>query len=134
MPLEVNIYPRQRLIWVTGHDLVTDDDLLDYVKTYLVEADMRTFDEVFDLQAADLLDVTFEGLSKVAATAAPTDPEESPTKIGILVSETMGVGISRMYQTLRSNKGGKRNLRIFWERLELLEWLERSHDDVGPPT
>jgi len=128
MPLRVSVYPQDRLIWAAGHEVVTDDDLSDYVQEYLVDKGLRSFDEIFDLRAADLLDLTYQGLSTVAAAAAPTDPEESPTKIAILVSETLGLGVSRMYQTLREHKGGRRNLRIFWELPEALDWMDLSED------
>ena len=133
MPLEVQVFPEKTLIWVEGKGVVTDDDLIEYVHEYLVEKGLKTWDEVFDLSAADLLDLTYSGLSQVAASAAPTDPEESPTKIAILVSETMGVGISRMYQSLREVKGGRRSLRVFWDREELLTWMEQSEDPASPP-
>jgi hypothetical protein len=124
MPLTVNVLPERGLIWVEGEGVVTDHDLVTYVHEYLVEKDLRSWDEVFDLSSADLLDLTYAGLSEVAAAAAPTDPEESPTKIAILISEAVGIGISRMYQTLREGKGGRRAMRIFWEREDLLAWME----------
>jgi hypothetical protein len=124
MPLTVNVLPERGLIWVEGEGVVTDHDLVTYVHEYLVEKDLRSWDEVFDLSSADLLDVTYAGLSEVAAAAVPTDPEESPTKIAILISEAVGIGISRMYQALREGKGGRRAMRIFWEREDLLAWME----------
>ena len=123
MPLQVQVYPERTLIWVRGLGVVTDEDLAEYVGDYLVDQDLRSWDEVFDLGEADLLDITYMGLSKVAAAAAPTDPEETPTRIGILISEGVGMGISRLYQRLREEKGGRRALRIFWERKDLLEWM-----------
>lgn len=123
MPLDVQVLPERRLVWVEGEGVVADHDLISYVQEYLVEKDLRSWDEVFDLSKADLLDVTYAGLSQVAAAAAPTDPEESPTKIAILISEAVGIGISRMYQTLREGKGGRRALRIFWEMEDLLTWM-----------
>lgn len=123
MPLQVRIFPDQSLLWVRGEGVVTDDELVGYVGEYLVKRDLRSWDEVFDLSRADLLDVTYAGLSEVAAAAAPTDPEESPTRIGILISEAVGMGISRMYQSLREGKGGRRALRVFWDREELLAWM-----------
>jgi hypothetical protein len=133
MPLAVRISPERTLLWVEGKGVVTDDELLEYVQEYLVRQGMRSWDEVFDLSAADLLDITYAGLSQVAASAAPTDPQESPTKIGILVSESVGMGISRMYQSLREGKGGRRSVRVFWERAELFAWLELPEGWV-PPT
>jgi hypothetical protein len=124
MPLRVQVIPDRELIWVSGVEVVTDDDLIAYVQEYLVEKDLRSWDEVFDLSKADLLDITYPGLSQVAAAAAPTDPEESPTKIAILVSEAFGMGISRMYQSLREGQGGRRAVRIFWEEDELYAWMK----------
>ena len=123
MPLQVQVYPERTLIWVRGLGVVTDEDLAEYVRDYLVDQDLRSWDEVFDLGEADLLDITYMGLSQVAAAAAPTDPEETPTRIGILISEAVGMGISRLYQRLREEKGGRRALRVFWEREDLLEWM-----------
>ncbi|MGD8360621.1 MAG: hypothetical protein PVJ04_04265 [Gemmatimonadota bacterium] len=124
MPLAVKVFGERELIWVEGEGVVTDHDLVTYVHEYLVEKNLRSWDEVFDLSSADLLDVTYAGLSEVAAAAVPTDPEESPTKIAILISEAVGIGVSRMYQTLREGKGGRRAMRIFWEREDLLAWME----------
>jgi len=132
MPLEVRIFPECTLLWVEGRGRVTDDDLIEYVQDYLVRQGLRNWDEAFDLRGADLLDVTYTGLSEVAASAAPTDPEESPTKIGILISEAVGIGVSRMYQSLREGKGGRRSVRIFWELSELLAWLALPEDWVPP--
>ena len=128
MPLQVQIHHKRTLIWVRGLGVVTDEDLANYVRDYLVERDLRSWDEVFDLGSADLLDITYMGLSRVAAAAAPTDPEETPTRIGILVSESVGMGVSRLYQRLREGKGGRRALRIFWQRDDLLEWMQLPSD------
>jgi hypothetical protein len=128
MPLKVSVYPQNRVIWASGYGAVTDDDLSDYVQEYLVEKGLRCLDEIFDLRGADLLDLTYRGLSLAAQAAASTDPDESPTKIGMLVSETHGLGISRMYQTLREDKGGRRNLRIFRELSDVREWMELPED------
>jgi hypothetical protein len=124
MPLDVQVLPERGLIWVEGMGVVTDQDLVGYVQEYLVEKGLRSLDEVFDLSTADLLDITYAGLSQVASAAVPTDPEESPTKIAILISEAVGMGVSRMYQTLREGKGGRRAIRIFWEQEDLLAWME----------
>lgn len=123
MPLTVQVLPERSLIWVDGVGMVTDDDLVDYVLEYLVEKDLRHFDEVFDLSRADLLDLTYAGLAQVAAAAVPTDPEESPTKIAVLISEASGMGVSRLYQGLREGQGGRRALRVFWEKEDLLTWM-----------
>ena len=128
MSLSVRVYPELRLIWVEGSGVVSDDDLENYVQEYLVHRGLRDYGEIFDLSRADLMDVTYLGLSRVASAAAPTDPEETPTQIAILVSETVSLGISRMYQTLRETKGGRRNLRIFRDRPHLLEWMKLPED------
>jgi len=134
MPLDVQVIPERELIWVDGRGVVTDDDLVAYVQKYLVEKDLRSWDEVFDLSTADLHDLTYAGLSQVATTAAPTDPLESPTRIGILVSEAVGMGLSRMYQSLREGKGGRRAVRIFWDRKDLLTWMELPLDWAVSPS
>lgn len=128
MPLAVKIFPDLELIWVRGTGIVSDGELEEYVEEYLVRQGLRKFGEVFDLSRADLLDVTYIGLSRVAAAAAPTDPADTPTQIGILVSETVGIGVSRMYQTLRETKGGRRNLRIFRDIAPLREWMRIPED------
>lgn len=124
MPLEVRIDRELRVIFVEGKGVVTDADFLSYVKEYLDgESDFRTFDELFDLSAADLLDVTYDGLANVAVAAAATDPEADPTKIAILVSETRGLGLSRWYQSRRESQGGRRLTRVFFDEVECREWL-----------
>lgn len=123
MPLTVRVYEELALIWVEGSGVVSDADLKEYVEEFLVKRGLREYDEIFDLSQADLLDITYLGLSRVASAAAPTDPEDTSTRIAILVSETVGLGISRMYQTIRETKGGRRNLRIFRDFSPLRDWM-----------
>lgn len=123
MPLKVRVDRDLRVIFVHGGGVVTDDDLLGYVRDYLTDQELKTYDELFDLSEADLLDLTYQGLSGVAAAAAESDPRGAPVKIAILVSEMRGLGISRWYQSLREAKGGRRQTRVFRDRAECKEWL-----------
>jgi hypothetical protein len=116
------------LICAVGSGVVSDDDLIQYVEEYLVRRGLREFGEVFDLTEADLLDLTYIGLSQVAAAAAPTDPDHTPTQIAILVSEAVGLGVSRIYQTLRESRGGRRNLRIYRDLPSLRAWMGLPED------
>jgi len=123
LPLLTHIDPEHRVIIVLGEGIVTDDELLEYVGKYLRELGLHGYDELFDLTEADLHDLTYAGLSAVASAAAATDPRGAPSKIAILVSQVLGLGLSRMYQTLREVKGGHRFTRVFWDRKECMEWL-----------
>jgi len=123
MPLNVRVDHERRLIFAEGIGAVTDSDLLAYVEEYLSEQELMSYDELFDLTTADLLDLTYQGLGRVASAAAATDPEADPTKIAILVSETLQMGLSRMYQSLREVKGGRRHTRVFTDQAECNEWL-----------
>jgi hypothetical protein len=124
MPLAVHVDDERRVILVRGEGIVTDRDLLEYVQEYLSDPELRRYHELFDLREADLQDLTYGGLSSVASAAAATDSGEDPVKIAILVSQVLGLGLSRMYQTLREVKGGQRLTRVFQDRLECMEWLE----------
>ena len=132
MPLEVRIDPERELIYAGGIGLVTDQDLLGYIRDYLERPDLSGYDEFFDLSEADLLDLTTTGLADVASAAAATDSETKPTKIALLVSEASGMGLSRMYQVLREDQGGNRKVRLFWDRGECLEWLGLDEDGGAP--
>ncbi len=123
MPLKVRIDTDLRLILVDGSGVVTDDDLLGYVKEYLPKEEFSAYDELIDLSNSDLFDLTYSGLSRLAEAAAATDPDATRPKIGILVSETLGKGLSRMYQSLREVKGGRRETRVFMNMSECREWL-----------
>lgn len=123
MPLQVEVNSEKKVILASGEGVVTDQDLLDYVDEYLGGGKLSGFDELFDLSAADVRDLTYSGLAAVAAAAAATDPDQGPIKIAILVSETRGMGVSRLYQSLRESKGGRRHTRVFWDPSECREWL-----------
>jgi len=123
MPLHVTVDSDRRIIFLKGEGVVTDDELLSYVKEHLSQEELREYDELVDLSSADLLDITYSGLSNLAAAAAATDPEADPTKIAILISEAHGMGVSRLYQSLRESKGGRRQARVFWDAGECREWL-----------
>ena len=62
------------------------------------------------------------------AAAAPTDPDDTPTQIAILVSEEVGLGVSRIYQTLRESRGGRRKLRIYRDLPSLRAWMGLPED------
>ena len=128
MPLLVRVDATRGLIFVKGQGIVTDQELTDYVGEYLDRRGLKELDELFDLTEADLEDVTLPGLAKVAEAAAATDSEAVPTRIAILVSESTGMGISRMYQVLREDKGGQRRIRLFSDRSECFEWLDLPLD------
>jgi hypothetical protein len=123
MPLLVRVDHEKRVIFVRGEGIVTDGHLLDYVSEYLSDPEVRSYDELFDLTDADLHDVTYKGLASVASAAAATDSGGASIKIAILVSQVLGVGLSRMYQTLREVKGGQRLTRVFQDRADCMEWL-----------
>ena len=123
MSLVVRIDREAKVIFVDGEGVVTDDDLLSYIRDYLAEEELRVYDELFDLSEADLHDLTYTGLSSVAVAAAATDPDHDPVRIAILVSEAQGMVVSRLYQSLRESKGGRRHTRVFWDRAECREWL-----------
>lgn len=123
MPLTVRVDPDLKLLFIDGSGVVTDDDLLLYVQEYLTKEEFSAFDELFDLSTSDLFDLTYSGLSRLAEAAAATDPDATRTKIAILVSETLGMGLSRMYQSLREVKGGRRETRVFMDESECREWL-----------
>ena len=123
MPLRVRVDQDLQIVFVDGEGVVTDEDLMEYVHEYLSSEVLRTYDELFDLSGADLHDLTYTGLSTVAAAAAATDPEAAPVKIALLVSEAQGMIVTRLYQSLRESKGGRRQTRVFWDESECREWL-----------
>ena len=123
MPLKVRVDPEKKVLYLDGSGVVTDDDLLEYVQEYLSKEEYSSFDEFLDLSRSDLFDLTYAGLSRLAEAAAATDSDATRTKIAILVSETLGKGLSRMYQSLREGKGGRRETRIFMDESECREWL-----------
>jgi hypothetical protein len=128
MPVLVSVDPNKRLIVVKGQGIVTDDDLLGFVREYLHDRDLAQYDELVDLSDADLFDLTYAGLASVADAAAASDRKNESTRIAILISESQGAGLSRIYQTLREDRGGLRETRVFWSRKECLEWLEPDPD------
>ena len=123
MPLTVRVDPELRVIFVVGHGVILDDDLLGYVAEYLGGGELHGYDELFDLTDADLLDLTYTGLANTAAAAAATDPEGVSVKVALLVSEVRGMGITRLYQSLRESKGGRRQTRVFTDNIECRDWL-----------
>ena len=123
MPLSVRVDPDLQVIFVAGEGVVTDGDLMEYVDEYLSGTGLHGYDELFDLTEADLLDLTYTGLAETAAAAAATDPDGAPVKIALLVSEIRGMGITRLYQSLRESKGGVRETRVFTDAAECWDWL-----------
>lgn len=123
MPLSVRVVPEQRLVWLVGSGVVTDEELLAYVEEYLEGKGLGGYDELVDLRGADLLGVSVAGLSRVAERAAGSDPGSRLVKVALLVEQPLALGLSRLYQGLREAKGGSRLVRVFLQEEEALDWL-----------
>jgi len=107
--------------------VVADDALMDYQETVWSDPAVHGYDELIDFRALEQIDVTTEGLEKVAALAAGMDAAAGAGRFAIVVSDTLSFGLSRMYEAFREiDEKSSRQLMVFQRLGDALEWLDRG--------
>lgn len=118
--------PRRRVVATWG-PVVTDAALMDYQKTVWSDPAIHGYDELIDFRALKQVEVTTEGLEKVAALAAGMDAAAGAGRFAIVVGDTLSFGLSRMYEAFREiDENSSRQLMVFQGMGDALGWLDRG--------
>jgi hypothetical protein len=125
MSIDHRIDHAQRVIYATGHGVLTDDQVFGYQEDVCAKPDVRGYSELIDVTAVDKFALpAAERVRDLAATAAATDPPCTDSKIAIVASEDLAFGLGRMYQTLRElDRRSTKKVAVFRTREEALDWL-----------
>jgi len=100
---------------------------MDYQKTVWSDPAIHGYDELIDFRALAQIEITTEGLEKVAAVAAGMDAAAGAGRFAIVTGDTLSFGLSRMYEAFREiDENSSRQLMVFQRLEDALEWLERA--------
>jgi hypothetical protein len=97
-----------------------DEDLMGLADTLAKTPDLDAdFSLLIDLRQADGRGVTAEGVRALASHALVLSPD---SRRGVVVPSDLGFGMARMYEMLRSQRGGA--TRVFRDFDEARRWVE----------
>jgi hypothetical protein len=124
---DIKIDNTQRRVVTIWGAVATDAALMDYQKTVWSDPAIHGYDELIDFRFLAQIEVTTEGLEKVAAVAAGMDAAAGTGRFAIVVGDTLSFGLSRMYEAFREiDEKSSRQLMVFQRLEDALEWLDRS--------
>ncbi len=117
-------HKRRRVITVWG-PVVTDDSLLHYQRTVWGDDAVSGYDELIDFRGLEQVEVSSDGLRRVAIEAASDDAGRHGHRFAIVVGTDLTYGLSRMYELLRTSQASSsRIVRTFKVLDEALAWLD----------
>ncbi len=111
------------------HEFITA--LIKYQQEIKNQPEYIHYNEVLDLSGISGFNLTTTGLRRLSEIAVKTD-SHARTRLAIVVTQTFGYGLARMYQTYRSfiPKASK-EVQVFRNTFEALEWVGESQGTVS---
>ncbi len=135
MPVQHSIDHSTKIITTTwsgeAADIELIEALLKYQQNIKNQSEFCSFSEIVDFRTVSVFKLSPEGLLRLAQIAAGTDVPGVKTKLAIVVSKPVAFGFGRMYEAYRSlipHIGGK-EVRVFKDINDALEWIERNSDE-----
>lgn len=123
-PYELHVDRTRRLVEAIWGEKVTDAMLIRYQTEVWLKSDLEGFAELHDFSQVRSIDVTSEGLQRLAALAVQSDHSERRDRVAIVVQSSVGTGMARMYQAYRGLcEGSRRDVEVFEDRDSALLWL-----------
>jgi len=103
MPIKYQIDREKRLVVATPEGLLSDADMFEYQRTVWSQAELKGYNELFDVTGVTQLEsVTEERVADLADLAASMDPADLPSKLAILATNDLHFGLARMYERRRN--------------------------------
>lgn len=132
MPIEYRIHPAARIVVARGHGVVADQDVFGYQREAWARAEVRGFNELVDMTDVERIEVPTEArMRELAALSASMDPPETSSKMAIVASDRLAIGLSQMYGARRDfHEGSTKEVRVFTTRAAALEWLEVAEGEL----
>jgi len=113
------------MVVATPQGLLSDADMFEYQRTVWSQAELKGYNELFDVTGVTQLEsVTEERVADLADLAASMDPADLPSKLAILATNDLHFGLARMYERRREMaKQSNKVVHVFRVREEAMEWL-----------
>lgn len=108
---------------------ITNEEIVSSYERLHADPAFRTeLDQLADLRAADLSEVTSEGLRALARRA---ERHAGPNKSAVLAPGDLTFGMGRMYEVL--TESARQTVRVFRDAGEALRWLGAPEDLLDAP-
>ncbi|HEX5030149.1 MAG TPA: hypothetical protein VFY90_09860 [Tepidiformaceae bacterium] len=127
MPLRYQIDDENRIVLMTGHGTVTDQEVFEYKQSVWSLESVAGYDELVDMRDVQRLDVpTAERLRELARLSAAMDVQ-TPSKLAIVANDPVTVEVARTYEVLRKmDRRSTRKVGVFLTVEQAALWL-RPH-------
>jgi hypothetical protein len=134
MPIDYRVDHERRLVLAEGRGAVTAEDIFAYQREAWSRADVNGYDELVDMTGAEkIVEPSSDGMRRLAAMSAQTDPPSGGTRFAIVAPQDFAFGLGRMYEAYRAlNKRSTKQIAVFRNREEAVRWLSTGVPDVKP--
>jgi hypothetical protein len=124
MPLRYQIDDENRLVLMTGHGTVTDQEVFEYKQSVWSLESVAGYDELVDMRDVQKLDVpTADRLRELARLSAAMDVQ-TPSKLAIVANDPVTVEVARTYEVLRKlDRRSTKKVGVFLTVEEAALWL-----------
>jgi hypothetical protein len=124
MPLRYQIDDENRLVHMTGHGTVTDQEVFEYKQSVWSLERVAGYDELVDMRDVQKLAVpTADRLRELARLSAAMDVQ-TPSKLAIVANDPVTVEVARTYEVLRKmDRRSTKKVSIFLTVEEAVLWL-----------
>lgn len=125
MPMSYVVDTERGLIRTRASGALEERDLVQYEAA--TEADARLceeFDELIDAREVDVQGLSVEAIRRFSQFFVGARSAPHRRRVALVASSDLAFGLSRMFQTLRSDS--KTDLRVFRELEPAEAWLDRA--------
>jgi hypothetical protein len=125
MPIEHRIDHRRRLVVARVTGTLTDAEIFGYQRDVWSRADVKGYDELVDMSAAERVALpSTDRVQALAALSAGMDPKAPPSRFAIVAPRDFEFGLGRMYGAHRElDPRSTKQVGVFRSRAEALAWL-----------
>lgn len=101
MGIEYKIDHERRLVWATGRETLTGDDVMSYQRDVWSSPAVKGYNELMDMSGVEHFDLpTAKQLKELAGVSAAMDAQGS-SKFAIVAPRDEAFGVGRMYEMYR---------------------------------
>lgn len=128
MPCSYEIDTQQKLVVTTGSGVLTAEEMLSHQAKLGNDKNFHPdFSQLLDFTGVTSLKVDTNDVQRLAERKLYSDQ----ARRAFVASNTLQVGLIRMFEIYRELAGGKEQMKIFSDRDEALRWLFQSN---APPS
>lgn len=127
LKIEHHIDHENMLIVTSVEGDATDDGFISAIMQYQEEIKGRPefsgHNEIVDFRYLTHIKLSSSGLSQMARISKKTDIDGLNTKLAFVVASPLAFGLGRMYRAFRTLSPNSKEVDVFYNKDEALEWL-----------